>query len=115
MLDFIVENYAVIIAIIALVVAAVVSAVVFFKMPTEKQIAAVKEWLLYAVTQAEKELGGGTGQLKLRYVYDLFISKFPWASFIKFETFSGWVDEALEEMKHLLSTNDKVAAYVESK
>ena len=115
MLDFIAENYAVIIAIIALVAAAVIGAVAFFKMPTEKQVAAVKEWLLYAVTQAEKELGGGTGQLKLRYVYDLFISKFPWAAFIKFETFSGWVDEALEEMKHLLSTKDKVAAYVESK
>ncbi|MFR6482019.1 MAG: hypothetical protein ACLUPD_10785 [Anaerotignum faecicola] len=37
----------------------------------------VKEWLLLAVTEAEKELGSGTGQLKLRYVYDLFLRRFP--------------------------------------
>ena len=28
----------------------------------------VKEWLLWAVTQAEQYLGSGTGALKLRYV-----------------------------------------------
>ena len=37
----------------------------------------VKEWLLWAVTQAEQYLGSGTGALKLRYVYDLAVEAFP--------------------------------------
>lgn len=37
----------------------------------------VIEWLKYAVSMAEKELGKDTGQLKLRRVYDWFIEKFP--------------------------------------
>ena len=40
----------------------------------------VREWLLYAVTKAEKELGAGTGKLKLRYVYDMFVARFEWLS-----------------------------------
>ena len=39
--------------------------------------ARVKEWLRYAVTIAEQELGSGTGQIKLRQVYDMFIERFP--------------------------------------
>ena len=57
-------------------------------MPTNEQLKKVKEWLLWAVAEAEKELGSGTGQLKLRYVYDMFIVKFPsLAKIISFETF----------------------------
>lgn len=33
----------------------------------------IVEWLVYAVTEAEKQLGNGTGQLKLRLCYDWFI------------------------------------------
>lgn len=75
-------------------------------MPSEEQITKVKEWLLYAVLEAEAEFGGGTGQLKLRYVYDLFLSKFPdIAKVITFATFSALVDEVLEDMRHILETN----------
>ena len=62
---------------------------------------------------AEKELGGGTGKLKLRYVYDLFLTKFNWlAKVITFEQFSDLVDEALEEMKRLLESNNAVKEIV---
>ena len=65
-------------------------------------------------SQAEKELGGGTGQIKLRYVYDMFVTKFPVVSnFVTFETFSYMVDEALIKMRHLLETNEKIEAYVD--
>ena len=37
----------------------------------------VKEWLIFACIQAEKTLGSGTGKLKLRTVYDMFINQFP--------------------------------------
>ena len=79
---------------------------VFVKMPSDKQLNKVREWLLYAVTKAEKELGGGTGQIKLRYVYDMFVARFAWlARVISFEAFSMMVDEALERMKKMLESN----------
>lgn len=54
----------------------------------------------------QKELGGGTGQIKLRYVYDMFVARFTWlARVISFEAFSMMVDEALERMKKMLESN----------
>lgn len=112
-MEFIIENWYVIVALLAVIAALVVVAVKFFAQPASAQLAKVKEWLLWACTEAEKELGGGTGKLKLRYVYDLFVSKFPWlAKVLSFETFSGLVDEALEAMNDLLSKNAAVQLYV---
>lgn len=112
---FMVENWYFIVTAIVMVVMAGVICWNFFKLPTKEQIAKIKEWLLYAVTEAEKELGGGTGQLKLRQVYDLFVQRFPAvAAVISFDTFSGWVDEALEQMREMLAKNENVAAYVEN-
>jgi hypothetical protein len=76
----------------------------------------IKEWLLWAVVLAEKELGSGTGQLKLRYVYDLFVAKYSFISnFISFNVFSKWVDFALLNLKTLLEVNVKVDNYVNPK
>lgn len=51
-------------------------------------------------------MGGGTGQIKLRYVYDMFVARFAWlARVISFEAFSMMVDEALEKMKKMLESN----------
>lgn len=80
-----------------------------------KYPAKVREWLLYAVTIAEKEYGGGTGQIKLRAVYDMFLAKYPKLSFfIGFETFSLWVDVALDKMKDMLEQNKAVQKLVTS-
>ena len=85
----------------------------FAGLPTKSQITKIKEWLLFAVTKAETELGEKTGQLKLHTVYDLFISKFPVAAkLVSFETFSSWVDEALDEMKKMLENNKNIEALV---
>lgn len=114
-LNFFIENWYFIVTAIVMVVMAGVICWNFFKLPTKEQIGKIKEWLLYAVTEAEKELGGGTGQLKLRQVYDLFVQRFPAvAAVISFDTFSGWVDEALEQMREMLAKNENVAAYVEN-
>ena len=79
------------------------------KMPSDKQLNKVREWLLYAVTKAEKELGAGTGKLKLRYVYDMFVARFEWlAKVITFDMFSMMVDEALEQMRTMLDSNEAV-------
>lgn len=61
----------------------------------------------------KKELGGGTGQIKLRYVYDMFVARFAWlARAISFETFSMMVDEALERMKKMLESNKAMQTLV---
>ena len=72
-----------------------------------------KQWLLYAVTQAEKEFGGGTGNLKLRQVYDAFLSRFPVLKlFIPFSLFANLVDESLANMEKMLEQNAEVQTYV---
>lgn len=77
------------------------------------KITNIKQWLKYAVVEAEKFLGGKTGQLKLRYVYDLAVKQFPWiVTFITFEVFSGWVDEALEWMKDQIQQNKAIDNYI---
>ena len=112
-MEFIIDNWYVIFALVALVIAITYICIRYFNKPTEEQIKALKEWLLYAVTLAEKELVSGTGKLKLRQVYDLFLIRFPWlAKIISFDTFSKYVDEALEQMKGLLSTNVNVQTFV---
>lgn len=112
-MDFIVENWYVIIALLAVLAVAVVLIIRFVKKPTAEQLATVKEWLLYATTLAEKELGSGTGKLKLRYVYDMFVTKFPWvAKVLPFESFSEMVDESLGSMNELLSKNAAVQLFV---
>lgn len=74
----------------------------------------VLEWLKYSVSMAEKELGSGTGQLKLRQVYDMFIERFPaFSKIIPFSLFSKWVDDALEFLKEQLENNSKIKELVE--
>lgn len=85
----------------------------FFKLSKARQEQIIKQWLLLAVVLAEKELGDGTGQLKLRYVYDLFLEKFKFISyFISFDKFSSFVDEVLELMKLMILNNKKIEEYI---
>ena len=73
----------------------------------------IKEWLLLAVTEAEKALGSGTGKLKLRQVYQMFVETFPvFSKLVGFDTFSLWVDDALATMYHLISTNISINEYI---
>ena len=115
-MKFITENWFVIVAILACAAAGGYTVYAFAKMPSDKQLNKVREWLLYAVTTAEKELGGGTGQIKLRYVYDMFVVRFAWlAKVVSFEMFSMMVDEALEKMKTMLESNKAMQELVTGK
>ena len=112
-MNWILNNWYILLAVTAILGAAGFAAYRFLWLPRETQLAKVREWLLWAVTRAEKELGGGTGKLKLRQVYDAFLTKFPWlAPVIPFEQFSGLVDDALEEMRKLLEDNKAVQQLV---
>lgn len=109
-------NLQIIIALIIVAIAAASGFYCFVKLPKEKRIANIKEWLKYAVIEAEKALGSGTGQIKLRMVYDMAVKQFSWlVNIIPFETFSAWVDEALLWMNKQLEENTATQEYVENK
>ena len=106
MIDFLVNYWAHI-----LIGLLFVAGIVFFVINEYKNI---KEWLLLAVTEAEKALGAKTGELKLRQVYDWFINTFPIISkILPFSAYSSLVKKALVEMEKLLKENESCKKYVE--
>lgn len=113
-MNTILENWFIIMAGLAVLILLAELIRQFVVTPREKQLDQLRQWMLYAVIQAEKELGKGSGQLKLRTVYDLFLQRFPaLAKIMSFDVFSTLVDEALEEMKELLDNNQNIKAIVE--
>lgn len=98
----------------AVVLAAVVYSVIkFVRMPSEEQIRIIKECLLNWVVKAEAELGAGTGKVKLSEVYGQFVKAFPvLKTAVSFDTFSGWVDEALDQMRQMLQSNQNLCDVV---
>ena len=112
-IELIIKNMGLIIGIIILIALVGLTIKEFIELGKEKQLEKVKEWLLYACIMAEKKLGGGTGQVKLRYVYDLFVEKFSFLKLlVTFEQFSEMVDEALVKMREMLEKNPNVAMFV---
>ena len=86
----------------------------FSRKPRVEQIEQLREWLLYGCTLAEQRFGSSTGKLKLHYVYDLFLQRFPaLVNVVSFEWFSELVDDALDQMRGMLSTNKAIKAIVE--
>ena len=109
-------NAQIIVALVIIAIALVCGVVWFVKLPKEKKIENIEEWLKYAVVEAERELGSGTGQLKLRMVYDMAVKQFPFIiRLVPFNTFSKWVDKALDWMRDQLAENKAIKEYVESK
>ena len=115
-MKWIVDNWSLLVVIIAAATVIFVFVRRFCELPTNEQAYRVKQWLLWAVIQAEREFKGGTGAIKLRCAYDMFIKAFPSiAPLVTFDLFKIWVDEALEQMKHLMETNKKISDYIEGK
>lgn len=81
----------------------------------DKLIRAVSDWLLRAVTEAEKDLGSGTGKLKIREVYEKAVGLFgpEFTEIISLERLDEMAQKPLEEMRELLDKNYKLRAYVE--
>lgn len=114
-MSWVIENWFLVVAVMASVGVAIGLIYRFLGLPTEKQKAKVKEWLIWACIEAEKKLQSNTGQLKLRDVWNLFCSipAFSWvAKIISFDTFSTWVSDALLEVKQMLVSNRALAEYV---
>lgn len=112
-MEWLAKNWFIVMAFVAVLTLTIYSVIFFIKEPKETKLKNLKEWLKWAVVQAEKELGSGTGALKLRMVYDMAIQKYPWLiNYISFESFSAWVDEALDWMRKQLETNVNIKQLV---
>lgn len=69
-----------------------------------------KNWLVWAVSEAESMFGSKTGKLKLRYAYELAIERFPiLAKLVPFSLFSKLVDGALVIMRDMIENNKNIA------
>ena len=115
MMTWLIENWMVVFGLAVAVILAVLVVYRFFGLPTEKQVEKIKEWLIWACIEAERALQSGTGQLKLRQVYDMFcaVPAFTWvAKIISFELFSDWVSDALATAKEMMISNKALAEYV---
>lgn len=111
-LNFLLKDWYLIVGALGIVVLVALDVKGFIKLPITVQKEKVKQWLLLAVIEAEKQFGSGTGALKLREVYSGFIAKFKFLSIIiTFEKFSSLVDLALKEMEELLN-NTAIDEYV---
>lgn len=110
MLNFLLANW----GNIAFIAAVIVVAIILFRIGQQKKI---KQMLLYLVTKAEKEFGGGTGELKFSAVSTWLYEKMP--SLAKFLFTKKQIDEFIEEavdwMKMYLTTNVKAKAVVTEK
>lgn len=113
--NWIVENWFLLVALVAGAGVGIGAIYYFAGLPTGKQKKKITEWLIWACIMAEKELQSGTGQLKLREVWNMFCAVPAFAvaaKLISFETFSGWVKDALALAKEMLVKNRNLAGYV---
>lgn len=114
-MDWTIENWYLLVGVFALITFGIWLIYGFLKLPTDKQTEKIKQWLVWACIEAERALQSGTGQLKLRQVYDMFcaVPAFTWvAKIISFDLFSEWVSDALVEVKEMLVNNNALAKYV---
>nr|DAL54415.1 MAG TPA_asm: holin [Caudoviricetes sp.] len=89
---------------------------VIFVMIAAMRYKSFKNWLVYAVSEAEKYLGSGTGKLKIRYAYDLAIKQYPViAKIIPWSLFSKLVDAALVVMRQMIDDNQMIANVISGK
>ena len=112
--EFVMNNWYVIFLAVVVLALLLLAAVKFYRMNAAERKIKIREWLLWAVTEAERQLGAGTGKLKLRMVYDMFVVRFPWlAKWISFTDFSDLVDDALVEMREMLARSEDAQIFVE--
>ena len=106
--NFILANWDSILAALIVIGVAIIGVI-----KQEKNI--VFKMLFSLVTEAEKQYGGGTGELKLSSVVAQIYEKLPSLSrFIPVKTLEKWVNEGLEDAKKKWEANTKVATYIES-
>ena len=108
-MDFIIQNWEFIL--LAIVVTAALIYIIF---RGEKSV--VLKMLYSMVTEAEKEYGGGTGELKLAAVIERLYTKLP--PFLKLvvsaNTLQSWVEIVLAQAKETWEKNANINSYIKS-
>ena len=106
LINFIVENWDILLA-----AAAIIGVTIFAVIKQEKAI--IFKMLYALVTEAEKQYGSGTGELKLSAVISQLQEKMPTvAGAIPVKTLEKWVEQALTEAKEKWLKNINVASYI---
>lgn len=85
----------------------------FVSTPSAQQKEILRTILLQLVVQAEVNLGSGTGKIKFSYVYSQLLQNFTWLKYIPLSIVERLIEDALEEMRHLLESNPQVKLIVE--
>ena len=81
----------------------------FINKSPKERVETIKQWAIYACALAEAHLGSGTGQMKMRETYDMFLQRFPsLATVITYEKYKEIAEKALLEFKQMLSTNPNI-------
>ena len=112
-MQFIADHWFTILLGVLLVASVALNVSKFTSMSSAERYELIRGWLLQAVIWAESLYGSGTGRVKLSVVYSAFCEQLPWlAKVIPFETFAQYVDDALEEMRHLIESNAAIAELV---
>lgn len=95
-----------------LLIVAAVAAIVFAIFKGNKSV--VMKMLYALVTEAEKEMGGGTGSLKLASVIEAIYPKLPAVikMFITDAMLKKWVEDALVLAKEAWEKNANIAQYI---
>lgn len=65
-MKWLIDNWSFLVVMACIFGIAVVYIHKFVNLPSNSQLVKVKQWLLFAVIEAEKQYQGGTGELKLR-------------------------------------------------
>lgn len=112
-LKMILENWLIFVIAFILVLLAVYAVLRFLKLTPQQQLGKVKTALLYMVTEDEKELKSKTGRVKRSMVWDWLVERFPIISlFITEEKYDELLDQALDEFRKMLESNDSLYDYV---
>ena len=113
-LEYFIEHWAVLVGLAAVVYVLFNSFQKFVGLPKAMKSEVVQTWILYAIAEAEKEFGGGTGDIKLGKVYGDFAKTFPsLARVISFEVFKAVVEDSLVTLRTQLET-EKIRQKIEA-
>lgn len=112
-LQKLIENWVIFVIALVLVLFTVYAVLRFLKLTPQQQLDKVKTALLYMVTEAERELKSKTGRVKRSMVWEWLVERFPIISlFITEEKYDELLDQALEEFRKMLESNNSLYDYV---
>lgn len=108
-MEFLINYWPMLIVAAAMLVMAIIFIIDFIQKSPKEKLESIKQWAIYACALAEAHLGSGTGQLKMRETYDMFLQRFPsLATYISYETYKETAEMALVEFKQMLSSNPNI-------